>query len=201
MTDQGNKSNKLTIIFLLLACGFPLILSWFLLNMTGFVNQDNTVNRGTLVQPLVPLEDMRLVGMSLQGEKVELPLYGKWNLVYYHNGVCLEQCLAKLDSISRIKHATGKFSHRVQTVYFSSETISDDVFSKISLIPLIKTAVYGADNFARDFNISTSGVNAQEDWLYIIDPLGNLMMYYQKDTDPYDIIKDLKRLLKTSRIG
>jgi hypothetical protein len=37
--------------------------------------------------------------------------------------------------------------------------------------------------------------------LYIVDPLGNLMMRYDADVDPRGIIKDIQRLIKNSRIG
>ena len=37
--------------------------------------------------------------------------------------------------------------------------------------------------------------------LYLVDPLGNLMMSYPADAEPGGIIKDLKRLLRYSRIG
>jgi hypothetical protein len=39
------------------------------------------------------------------------------------------------------------------------------------------------------------------DHLYMIDPLGNLMMRFPKDADPNRIKKDLGRLLKASSIG
>ena len=39
------------------------------------------------------------------------------------------------------------------------------------------------------------------DHIYLIDPLGNLMMRFPKDADPARMVKDLKRLLKISRIG
>jgi hypothetical protein len=34
-----------------------------------------------------------------------------------------------------------------------------------------------------------------------MDPLGNLMMQYDPGFDPYDVKKDLKKLLKISQIG
>jgi hypothetical protein len=39
------------------------------------------------------------------------------------------------------------------------------------------------------------------DHIYIIDPLGNLMMRYPRDADPSKIKKDVVKLLKVSRIG
>ena len=42
---------------------------------------------------------------------------------------------------------------------------------------------------------------SQHDHIYMIDPLGNLMMRFPKDVDPSLMAKDLKRLLKVSQIG
>jgi len=39
------------------------------------------------------------------------------------------------------------------------------------------------------------------DHIYMIDPLGNLMMRFPKDADPNKIKKDLYKLLKASAIG
>ncbi len=39
------------------------------------------------------------------------------------------------------------------------------------------------------------------DHIYMIDPLGNLMMRFPKDPDPNKIKKDISKLLKASRIG
>jgi len=40
-----------------------------------------------------------------------------------------------------------------------------------------------------------------EDHLYLIDPLGNLMMRFPKDADPGKVKKDIAKLLKASAIG
>jgi hypothetical protein len=37
--------------------------------------------------------------------------------------------------------------------------------------------------------------------MYLIDPLGNLMMRFPKDADPAKVKKDLGKLLKASSIG
>jgi len=42
---------------------------------------------------------------------------------------------------------------------------------------------------------------APADHIYVIDPLGNLMMRFPPDPDTRRLIKDLSRLLKASRIG
>ena len=42
---------------------------------------------------------------------------------------------------------------------------------------------------------------ATSDYLYMIDPLGNLMMRFPKDADPSKVKKDIDKLLKASSIG
>ena len=37
--------------------------------------------------------------------------------------------------------------------------------------------------------------------IYIVDPIGNIMMSYPPDADPTGMKKDLKRLLKVSKLG
>ena len=39
------------------------------------------------------------------------------------------------------------------------------------------------------------------DHIYVVDPLGNLMLRFPRDPDPNFIRKDLSRLLRVSRIG
>jgi cytochrome oxidase Cu insertion factor (SCO1/SenC/PrrC family) len=41
----------------------------------------------------------------------------------------------------------------------------------------------------------------EADRVYLVDPLGNLMMYYRPGADPRDIVQDLEKLLKYSHVG
>ena len=40
-----------------------------------------------------------------------------------------------------------------------------------------------------------------ESALLLMDPQGNLVLYYPPGFDPYGLVKDLKHLLKVSQIG
>jgi len=42
---------------------------------------------------------------------------------------------------------------------------------------------------------------ALAEYIYVIDPLGNVVLRYARDAEPGRMIKDLTRLLKTSGIG
>jgi hypothetical protein len=45
------------------------------------------------------------------------------------------------------------------------------------------------------------GSAAVGEWIYLIDPLGNLLMRYGSDANPKGMLEDLERLLKYSKIG
>jgi hypothetical protein len=46
---------------------------------------------------------------------------------------------------------------------------------------------------------ASAGANAEH--IYLIDPLGNLMMSYAPDAKPKGMLEDMKRLLRLSHIG
>lgn len=53
----------------------------------------------------------------------------------------------------------------------------------------------------QDLQALLPGQDRPQDFIYVIDPLGNLMMRYPRDADPNGMKKDFVRLLKVSRIG
>jgi hypothetical protein len=71
--------------------------------------------------------------------------------------------------------------------------------------------VYLADEHAGLITLSDSGFSTllknkrpselSAGGYYLVDPLGNLVMYFPPDIDPSDMVEDIKRLLKFSRIG
>ena len=58
-----------------------------------------------------------------------------------------------------------------------------------------RIAAYKDTAAARDFPGNVA------DHVYVIDPLGNLMMRFPRDPDPSKMLQDLKRLLRLSQIG
>ena len=46
-----------------------------------------------------------------------------------------------------------------------------------------------------------SPATQRADTVYVVDPLGNLMMSYDARQDPRGLLEDLKKLLRLSHIG
>lgn len=166
-------------------------------------------NYGTLLEPPRPLQAFRMKDPDGAAAGLET-LKGKWTLLYPGNGPCMEQCRRSLYIIERVRLTQGKHMSRVQSLYLAPEALSDGA---------VEDVLVEYDG-VRGYRVSEAELNAMApgfDWrgaeqaaaeqaaaherIYIVDPLGNLMMSYSGDADPSGIKKDLERLLKVSQIG
>ena len=87
-------------------------------------------------------------------------------------------------------------------------TLNPDALSSLDEIRLImpKTIVLGVNAAKKEqllpqFMPSGGGSVLQSGSVFLVDPMGNLMMSYPATADPTDLRKDISRLLRASRIG
>jgi len=162
-----------------------------------------TTNVGNLVRPARPL---RLPDDLLAADRpLNEFLQGKWTLVYIGDADCDTVCVENLYKMRQIRIAQNEDMKRVQTLYLllddripeSLAAMLRENYSNLAVVPV--TAAQAAQ-LAPYFLIDGTGMQAAER-VYFIDPLGNLMMYYTPDADPGGMLKDLRKLLKVSRIG
>ncbi len=91
----------------------------------------------------------------------------------------------------------GKEMDRVRRIFLHGETLPDTVFladEHQGLVSLRDESLSELLNQKKPNELAAGGY-------YLIDPHGNLVMYFHPDLDPGDMIDDIKRLLKLSRIG
>jgi hypothetical protein len=91
----------------------------------------------------------------------------------------------------------GKEMDRLKRVFLHGESRPDTVFLADEHAGLV---------ILRDENLSELLVDKKPVALsaggyFLVDPLGNLVMYFAPDINPGDMVADIKRLLKLSRIG
>lgn len=155
---------------------------------------EHTVNHGVLIEPRrLPDPGLTLIG----GAPFRLSqLRGKWVLVTVDSGRCDANCARKLLYLRQLRLTQGKDMERVERAWLISDGIVPDAGA---LAPyrgtwLVRAAGSGLlDAFPAPGSAS--------DHIYLVDPLGNLMMRFPRDPDPRLMIRDLARLLKASRIG
>ena len=132
-------------------------------------------NYGELIPPrLTPLDEFR----------------GKWVLVTFDAGACDAYCERKLYVMRQVRRAQGKDMERIERLW----VLTDAGKPRADVL-----AASEGTRISRDGNVGFPGNPA--DHIYVVDPLGNLMMRFPRDPEPGRMIKDLSRLLKASRIG
>jgi hypothetical protein len=141
-------------------------------------------NYGELLSPQ-PLHDASIAALK-----------GKWLLVQFDSGACGADCERKHYVMRQVRKSQGKDQYRVERLWLVTDAAppSHDLLEGISGTRIERAA---SRSLARQFPAQ----RAPADHIYVVDPLGNLMMRFPRDPDPKQMIKDLQRLLKTSRIG
>jgi cytochrome oxidase Cu insertion factor (SCO1/SenC/PrrC family) len=199
------KSKKpfWVLLILLLLFAVPLLLAWFFTAENDHLGQ-GTTNHGQLLLP--PLDLSKLDLRDTQSQPIAPSLWkGRWLMLYVSPGTCNEACAKGLYYLRQIRTATGKHSERVQrgVLTFSGQPtdiklqqmLSTDFAGTLHLV----TTSAAFTNFIH--NTPNEKLALQQGGIYLVDPLGNVLMWYQQNTDPMGIYKDLMRLLKISNIG
>lgn len=191
MSNEKPKKGLLSLWLLIALCAAPVVASYV---AYYFLKPSGHVNYGELLEPR-PLPDAKLAladGTPFAWHQLK----GKWVLAIIDSGNCDAECQRKLLFLRQVRLTQGKDMDRIERVWL----ISDGVNPAAAIIAeyrgtwLVRAA--GSD-FLRVFPAPA----APADHIYVIDPLGNLMMRYPRNADPRRIIKDVTRLLKVSRIG
>ncbi len=151
-------------------------------------------NYGELVEPR-SIPDATLVRVNDAPLKLS-SLRGKWVLVQFDAPDCDAYCEKKLYYMRQIRRALGRDLERVERLWVlaGAGTPRAALLAAFEGTKVVRSADPG---FATAFPVATS----QADHIFVVDPLGNIMMRFPRDPDPSRMLKDLKRLLKYSQIG
>jgi hypothetical protein len=175
------------------------------------------VNHGELVQPPLPLPD--LVLPEADGPRSGGPgaaddargadpavtspkfLKGKWTLLYLGAGACSAGCRADLYNTRQVRAALGADRERVQRVFLAEGACCDLEWLHAQQPDLITVQASAAAAPLTAILEHAGSSPAAGDRVYLIDPLGNLMMCYAADARPKGMLEDLKKLLRLSHVG
>jgi hypothetical protein len=178
------KHNRRMLLGLLLLFAAPLGLAFWLYYGSGWRPASHT-NHGQLVAPVV----------SVPG-----PVFrGKWSLAVIGAGDagCDAACRGALVYARQTWLSLGKLSPRVQRVLLAGEGCCDTRYlqrEQAGLLTLPEAATGGAA-------VRQVFPAPQINTVFIVDPLGNLMMRYDVRDNPSGLREDLKKLLELSHIG
>ena len=189
--DTPSRNNRSMIWLVGAVCIAPFILSfvaYFLWQPQGRVNYGDL-----LTSVAVPSVRLALTG----GEPFDFTrVRGKWAYLTVDSGQCDEYCARKLWIMRQVRLTQGKNMERIERVWL----IDDGRRPEAAILK----------DFDGTWNVNATGADvlagfpadgARRDHIYLIDPLGNVVLRYPRNADPSRMRKDLERLLKVSRLG
>ena len=197
--EHTRRSARLGLIGLAALFFVPLALSFYLYYGTTW-RPAGTTQHGDLIEPARPLPEVALTLADGTQTGPEF-LHGEWHLVYLGGGDCVADCRTALVKMRQLRLALDKDMDRVGRVflYTGMLTVVDYLVHEH---PGLAAAGVDGESGARLLQaFPDSGTAVTSGKLYVVDPLGNLMMSYPGDAPPRSILTDLERLLKLSHIG
>jgi hypothetical protein len=190
---NDHRKGKGRLQFLLIAAVFlgPLaIAAWLYFSGTSLVPEGRT-NTGVLLEPIVRLAD----------ELPDSPLHdvgdGYWVLLYANPGVCDDACEYSLYTLRQSRRMLGEDRDRLVRVFLHGDTPPDTLFlaeKHEGLVTMQDAGLEALLDSKRPAELNDLGY-------FLVDPLGNLVMYFEPDIDPAVMVEDIEHLLELSRIG
>jgi hypothetical protein len=190
------ERNLRTLAGLAALFGLPLVIAFFTYYGTGW-RPAGRVNHGVLITPARPLPPLTLPRVSLAAAH-GTPFRGKWTLVYVGNGACDGACRQALYVMRQTRLALNNDMTRLQRLFLARGDCSACEWLARADPGLEVLDAGGAAGTALLREFPSPG---RERSLFVVDPLGNLMMSYDVRGDPHGLLEDLKKLLKLSHIG
>lgn len=200
MSAAGNELRARNLRTLAALAGLfllPLALSFWMYYGTDW-RPGGHVNHGDLISPPRMLPALNLPGAIATAPVPDELFRRKWSLVYIGNGRCDAACRRTLYVMRQTRLALNNQMTRVDRVFLVTAGCCDRDFLSHEHAGLAVLNATGESAAALLALFPTAG---RDQTLFVVDPLGNLMMSYDVRQDPKGLLQDLRKLLTLSHIG
>jgi hypothetical protein len=204
-TEKQKMRGRWKLLAVLAVCAAPMIFSY----LTYYVIKPQArTNFGTLLDPRAhPIPP--LGATTLDAKPASLDAYkGKWVMLKVGPSACPKDCMDQMFAMQQVRSMTGKEMGRIERVWLITDSAPLDT---MLLRQLDGMRILRAPAAAVAGWLPPEPGAALEDGLWLIDPLGNLMMRFPKvpanaaEADKVQhyakVKKDIGKLLKASAIG
>jgi hypothetical protein len=175
------KPVRLKLILLAMIFILPALAGWVLYDYYSSFSF-KTTNYGTLVRPALRTQHLAISASDQ-----------KWQIVYAPVS-CNKDTDDRMHTLHQLRVALGKDQERVMLTLLTNKECPQPQHDFRKLI------FTDADKSDLQSLLGTEKIAAQ-DKIYLVDPIGNLFMYYAGDVDAMHILKDMKKVLEVSQIG
>ena len=182
----------------------PLAVAFWLYYGPGEWRPVDGTNQGDLIDPAVPLEDVELVRADGTRIRSHDLLRGKWTMAYLGPGRCDERCRRALYLSRQSRIALNKDMDRVQRVFLVTDGYGDREFLKAEhpdLVVVTPGDEVASQTLLEQFPALGNTTAREAGRLWVVDPLGNLVLSYSESSPDKALLTDVRKLLRLSHIG
>ncbi|HRE16158.1 MAG TPA: SCO family protein [Rhodocyclaceae bacterium] len=185
------NSAQRAILLIIVLLAMPFVLGWALYAY-GWRPQ-TTGNYGELLQPPPQLPASALLrndGQPLQRDA----LLGKWQFVLVGDTPCDDACRHALHQMRQVQVSLNKDMGRIKRLWINPGAATDPATPGI-------LAEWPDLQVARAPDAAWNTAFPTANRVYLVDPLGNVILRYPSDPDWKRVRKDIEKLMKTSWTG
>lgn len=193
--------SRVQLVLLVALFMVPPVAAWVAWKTLGTEGVEATTNAGVLVAPPRPLQ---VGGLYLAdgAAYADRDLRGRWTYVVFGGADCDSRCEQQLYLTRQTRIAMNKDVPRIQRLLVLSQMPSGSLAERLaSEHEDLRWVVLGEDAGPLLQRFEGDRFKPQGEQYFLVDPLGNLMMYYTLDVPAKGMMKDLQKLLKISQIG
>ena len=191
MTPKKGSAGRLQLALIALVFFGPLFLAAGMYFTGASFQPAGKTNNGDLLQPVIPIAD-ELPGSSLLDN-----IGGRWLLIYSNSGTCEDACKRALYILRQSRLTLGNDMERLGRVLLRGESAPDTVVPGENYAGTIILIDDALGEWLQDKKPEAAASGGY----FLVDPLGNLVMYFSPEIDPGAMVDDIEHLLEFSRIG
>lgn len=195
-TAGSVASGRLKLLAILLACSLPVLVAYFVFYV---VRPQGQAGLGELITPVRPVPAAQ--GTGLDGTPFPLSsLKAQWLLVKVDGGACVQDCQKQLTVLRQFRLMLGKDMDRLDWLWL----INDQAPVAPTLAASLKhdsATVLRVDAAILENWLPAPAGKAQQDFIYVVDPMGNTMMRFPSRLDSAaasQAKRDMEHLLRAS---
>jgi hypothetical protein len=215
---QDVTRSKLKLAFLLLIAFVPITMATFAYRSAiengGF---GGTVNKGNFILPPADITDLNMMdaygnAMFRSFEEVIAEIENDddyvaqpWLMVYLTAADCDVNCMDRIHLLRQMHITLGKNQPRVRRYYLNAtgaQLPQDTALFFREEYPSMGIAQGSREQILRNFAEQGITLDLENNtYVFFVDPVGNVMMYYEPHHTIEEIKSDLQRLLSLSSLG
>jgi len=187
MKMQAKTKNKLSLIALVLMFITPVIVAVVMNSSWIKYSPESFKNNGDFIQPPIKI---------INSERLS-SFKDYWTVAYHHSGNCSDDCKKMLDTLYRIRLTKGHKMKKIKLLVLHPDNVIIDIPAQYDSI---ETHTYqNNDELSNTLKTLSQKSLGNNRGLYLLAPEGFLMMSYNNDFTPEDVIDDLGLLLRARK--